>query len=110
MTMTISTTIESDNGEWELSANYNEEKKRFYGVGLLVPKEVDNDSRYWDNPAYLYEELFPMIEKMHNREITIPVTELNTSIYRYLQYDKTNVDELYEVLNYGKQMGWQKIK
>lgn len=108
--MTITTKILSDNEEWELSANYDEKKKQYYCCHLYVPKGIDDESRVWDNPSYLFQELFPMIEKMHNRDATIPISGLNIDIYKYLQYDKENVDELYEVLSFGIKMGWDKIK
>jgi len=104
--MIVSTEIQDETGLWKLSANYDHEKRRYYGVGLEQP--VDED--YWDNPDFLYGELFNLVKAMAEDNPTIPVGELTYSTYTYLCRRRDEIVGLLEILEYGRNLGWDRIK
>lgn len=58
---TVYTTIETDDGNYKLSALLKEDGS-YTMTSLEVPKEVDNDL-YWDNGDYLLYSVLPFLKK-----------------------------------------------
>ena len=104
--MIVYLTIESDNSKWKLQANYDEIKKRYYGVSLANPIEDD----IWDSPEFLFKELAPMVLHMNNLSTTIPVLDDCTDVYYWLINNRLEIAELNEILQYAVGLGWGKIK
>lgn len=103
--MTISLQIESDNGLWILAANYCEVKKKYYGVSLSNPV----DGGFWDSAKYLYEELYPLVDKMLNNKPTVAVTDENLEVYVYLCENRGDIAQLHQILSKGRELLWDKI-
>lgn len=105
--MIISLEILSENGDWLLTANYDEEKLHYYGVSLKNPI----DKTYWDNPSFLYEELAPMVRAMYEDQyFTQSLTDYTFKVFEWLSNNKEQIEELNEILQYSIKLGWNKIK
>ena len=109
--MIVYKTIMSENEKWKLSANFDEIENKWYGVTLKVPKKAceAGETNFWDNEKYLFGDFFNLVEKMVNKQSAVPVTELNMHPYFYLTNNKKQLKQVYEILVYGKSLGWDKV-
>lgn len=105
--MIVYLTIESDNSKWKLQANYDEIKKRYYGVSLAIPMVDD----IWDSPRYLFEDLAVMVKAMYaNNNEDYFVSNDNFPVHKWLIDNREEIPQLNEILQYAVGLGWGKIK
>ena len=91
--------------DWQLSANYDEEKQQYYGVGLQTPFKKDG---YWDNRTYLYTKLLPFLYDFTNNKCDEEQLEEEKKLVKKLKDDENLTDTLISMLERGRLMGWNR--
>lgn len=105
--MIVYLTVQSENSEWEISASYDEIKKRYYGVSLKNPIEPIA----WDNAGYLFNDLVVMVKAMNddnNKDYF--VSNESFSVHKWLKINSEEIPQLNKILQYAVGLGWGKIK
>lgn len=90
--------------DWKLSALYLPEKRRYSMLSL-----EGYNSEHWDNPEWLYKELYPFLLSLKEGKPRFTNPEL-TQIVGHFFYEKEEAFEVLNLLEEGKKLGWHKIK
>lgn len=90
--------------DWKLTALYLPDKMCY-----SMPSLEGYMEEIWDNPTWLYEELYPFLISLKEGKPRFTDPEL-AQIVGYFFYAKEEALEVLEILEKGKTLGWHLIK